>query len=148
MNVGRLRVFLWPVTKRIIKKHLFHLYLFRQQLTLFYYFISWNYHRPPPGVSIYIKMIHYFVFSAHTHTETKKELCQTQKKITVVSFFFFLFFLGPFQLSLPDFFLFVCLNVWAWLPKTAPPISLSTQQTNQPKKTKTKLLFIKTMMIS
>lgn len=60
------------------------------------------------------KFFLFFFSSSHTHTETKKELCQTQKKITVVSFGFLSFCSRTVStLSLSPRFLsiFVCLNV-------------------------------------
>lgn len=89
-----------------------------------------------------------FFFSSHTHTETKKELCQTQKKITIVSFGFFSFCSRTVSTLSPISFyicVFECLSVTP--ENSSPPISLSTQQINQPKfekkKTKNKIVIYK-----
>jgi hypothetical protein len=94
------------------------------------------------------KIFCFFFQLTHTHRNKKRIVSNTEENNDRFFWFFFFLFSDRFNsLSLPDFFLFVCLNVWAWLPKTAPPpISLSTQQINQPKfekKKKNKIVIYK-----
>ena len=103
--------------------------------TLFYYFISWNY-RPPPGVSIYIKMVKQIsALHTRTHGNTKqKKNCVKHKKVKrkTVRFSIFSYRFSQLSLSLfPDFFLYIC--VFECLSVTPDnsspnPFQLSTQK--------------------